>query len=368
MNLHGLPDKNLLIVAFESDAEADVLRQLPAWRSQLRALRKNALPLIAIDAASGVAALSDWQSDAAPPLVLLAPPLSGISRAAGLQLIFDSFGYRRYNRPLGHDNVFSNQAYVSGHGMTDLADVEAHAETFAETVGVLAPLQPSGTIWDLHAPLSPRRLLANANTRVVHLVRDPRDVTVSAYFFFKRSTERAQGPFRASLTERDFDAAQKEEALIQLIDGGYSALSPAGFTRHRTPRQMLDAMAATLNEPRVFTLRYELQHTDGQGQYDRLIDWLTAAAGGKAPKDRARLVTDAIDRGTFAHQTGGAMVEGVHTEAPAASPTGHLRKGIVGDWRNHFTPAVARAFNDSVGGLLIECGFESDRDWWRNLT
>ncbi|MBM3514222.1 MAG: sulfotransferase domain-containing protein, partial [Alphaproteobacteria bacterium] len=51
--------------------------------------------------------------------------------------------------------------------------------------------------------------------------------------------------------------------------------------------------------------------------------------------------------------------------APAASPTGHVRKGIVGDWRNHFTPAVARAFHDSVGSLLIDCGFETNRDWWK---
>ncbi len=41
----------------------------------------------------------------------------------------------------------------------------------------------------------------------------------------------------------------------------------------------------------------------------------------------------------------------------------HERKGVAGDWRNHFTPRVVRAFKDRFGGLLMDLGYERDLDW-----
>ena len=41
----------------------------------------------------------------------------------------------------------------------------------------------------------------------------------------------------------------------------------------------------------------------------------------------------------------------------------HERKGIAGDWRNHFTDRVKRAFKDRYGPLLVATGYASDLDW-----
>jgi len=35
----------------------------------------------------------------------------------------------------------------------------------------------------------------------------------------------------------------------------------------------------------------------------------------------------------------------------------HERKGISGDWRNHFTPLVTQKFNEQYGSLLIDAGY-----------
>jgi lipopolysaccharide transport system ATP-binding protein len=41
----------------------------------------------------------------------------------------------------------------------------------------------------------------------------------------------------------------------------------------------------------------------------------------------------------------------------------HLRKGIPGDGKNHFSDKVKEAFKESYGDLLIETGYESNFDW-----
>lgn len=42
---------------------------------------------------------------------------------------------------------------------------------------------------------------------------------------------------------------------------------------------------------------------------------------------------------------------------------GTARKGIVGDWRNHFTDAHVSQFKETCGEFLIELGYERDLDW-----
>jgi lipopolysaccharide transport system ATP-binding protein len=41
----------------------------------------------------------------------------------------------------------------------------------------------------------------------------------------------------------------------------------------------------------------------------------------------------------------------------------HERKGIVGDWRNYFTPRIARLFKCYFGEYLIATGYEKDFSW-----
>jgi Sulfotransferase domain len=41
----------------------------------------------------------------------------------------------------------------------------------------------------------------------------------------------------------------------------------------------------------------------------------------------------------------------------------HYRKGVHGDWRSHFTPAIARRFKALFGDLLVMGGYENDADW-----
>ena len=43
--------------------------------------------------------------------------------------------------------------------------------------------------------------------------------------------------------------------------------------------------------------------------------------------------------------------------------TSHERKGVAGDWRNHFTDKVKKAFKGWYGSVLIATGYEKDFNW-----
>lgn len=44
-----------------------------------------------------------------------------------------------------------------------------------------------------------------------------------------------------------------------------------------------------------------------------------------------------------------------------------MRKGIVGDWKNHFTREIAKEFNDHLGKFMLERGYVDNLDWWKEL-
>jgi hypothetical protein len=62
-----------------------------------------------------------------------------------------------------------------------------------------------------------------------------------------------------------------------------------------------------------------------------------------------------VERYSFKRQTG---------RAPGTEDrTSFARKGIQGDWRNHFTREAAQVFDHYAGDLLIELGYETNHRW-----
>ena len=45
----------------------------------------------------------------------------------------------------------------------------------------------------------------------------------------------------------------------------------------------------------------------------------------------------------------------------------HRRKGIAGDWRNHFDRDLGELFENAFPGLLTDLGYEESAEWWRLL-
>ena len=68
------------------------------------------------------------------------------------------------------------------------------------------------------------------------------------------------------------------------------------------------------------------------------------------------LLEEAVQRHSFSILAGG--------RAPGQEDRGsHYRKGVAGDWRNHFTVELARRFEHLYGDMLLLAGYETKKGW-----
>jgi len=165
------------------------------------------------------------------------------------------------------------------------------------------------------------------------VLRDLRDTLVSLHF---SSTVSHQLLNLSMVKDREFLTAQTfEEGLISTIHGKLGAIS-------RIQRSWVQS-----GEP---ITRYEdLVANDFAILKSEFIDRL------KLPITEEQLQA-AVDKHRFDKQTGGRK----RGEEDVSS---HHRKGIAGDWKNHFTPKVTQAFKEKFGQVLIETGYEKDLNW-----
>lgn len=216
--------------------------------------------------------------------------------------------------------------------------------------------------------------------RGLHVVRDPRDVLVSAYFSHLHShpTEdwNALEPHRQAL-----QSASKEEGLLLEMD----------FSR----QQFDDMTAWNYDQEHILELQMETLTGSPVQEFARVADffsWLderepVGVEGtlqvmqlrlnrlnqkgrrfmpGNVPMfpvPQRRLQTmprsemaRIVRANSFENLSGGRSRGEENTRS-------HYRKGTPGDWKNHFTPAITQRFKERHGDLLLKLGYESDPHW-----
>lgn len=112
--------------------------------------------------------------------------------------------------------------------------------------------------------------------------------------------------------------------------------------------QGLAMVASTWARSDDLVVRYEDILDDQFGSFRRIFDHC------QIPIADDRLATIVKCR-SFEAVTGRARGQ--------ESATSHHRRGVAGDWKNHFTPDLTREFKSRYGHLLIITGYEPDADW-----
>jgi hypothetical protein len=165
------------------------------------------------------------------------------------------------------------------------------------------------------------------------VIRDLRDTLVSAYFSFKYSHPLIDD--RMKMRRRDLSELDPEAGMLYLMD------------------EWLDRSAEIQRswiEAREPILKYEQLLDDDLNLLERML------IGECGLPVRPELLRKAILDNRFESMTGGR-------KRGSEEILAHERKGVAGDWRNHFTDKTKTAFKARYGGLLVETGYERDLCW-----
>ncbi len=169
------------------------------------------------------------------------------------------------------------------------------------------------------------------DVQFVTIYRDPRDVLVSASFYV------ATLPVERGGWGPSYQQLPPAERIATLIEEG-------DF--------LLTRLEAWFQSPIAYKVRYEDLLTDPARSLAALTRQLNLNT---SAEDVQRVVT----RHAFTSKTGRTRGE----ERPAA----FLRKGIAGDWKNHFDAACRHAFKHAKEGrwnqLLVDMEYESSLHW-----
>ncbi|MFG0327258.1 MAG: sulfotransferase domain-containing protein [Phycisphaerales bacterium JB037] len=199
-----------------------------------------------------------------------------------------------------------------------------------------------------HWPYHPKR------KRTIYLYRDGRDLAVSGFFHRMRNMNQPDLPasMRAELKKRydrlfgpGYDPADTRALLPRFIEDTYER--PWGvrmtWTRH------IESWYDPDRHAHVAFVSYEQLLEDCSGELARVIGHV---AGKPLPDWK---IDSAVEKFSIARQTG---------RKAGQEDRGHfIRKGIAGDWKNHFTREAAEVFDRYAGETLIRLGYEPDRSW-----
>jgi Sulfotransferase domain len=181
---------------------------------------------------------------------------------------------------------------------------------------------------------------------VVVVWRDGRDVMASWYhhclFVNEHNNERLVRRTRKELSFSDYEDVRAN--LPEFIE--------YAFTRQAHPRfSWSDFVRRWYSRKGVCYVYYEDLHKDAAKELQRIFFELT---GNRLSSDKA---TATAEQFSFSRLSGRKPGE--------ESKGSFMRKGIVGDWRNNFSPDAREVFDHYAGNELLLLGYEQDRTWVR---
>lgn len=179
------------------------------------------------------------------------------------------------------------------------------------------------------------------------LVRDGRDVMVSAYHHFlhqnDRNSNRLVEIWRNRMPFKEFENVRRNlPAFIKVFHHEFKAGG-----RHQNWSSF---HSSYFSAPDIHLVKYEDLLTDGPFMMREAVEFL----GFPRPSiDHCKQTCERFSFQTQANRNAGEERSG-----------SFLRKGISGDWKNNFSPEACSVFNHYYGNTLIQLGYERDHKWF----
>jgi hypothetical protein len=215
--------------------------------------------------------------------------------------------------------VYYEQAHTGSH------DFDFPKNTFSRLKNALVVLK-----LHVHGSANNAGILEQAELNYVVIFRDLRDVAVS-YFFYVKNT-----PWHPEYA-RYKDVSSCTEGLYLFAEN----ILPA---YHR----WVESWSA-VSSARCLIVKYEEMRADSLNVFSKILKHYKI----QLPADEVQQI---LDRNSFKALSKGRS-EG---QGDAGS---FFRKGISGDWKNHFNEELKAIYKKEIGDFLIKYEYEKDLNW-----
>lgn len=156
----------------------------------------------------------------------------------------------------------------------------------------------------------------------VYIYRDPRDICVSSYFYFGQPSI------------------------------NYTICAMAGLLEKKIPLPFLKWPRTMKEHKEYYTIAI---------RYEDLLETPTETLWGIVRALTGLELTESRIAETFERQRFDVILERFPDHKH------FMRKGIIGDWENHFKRDDGRLFQEYFGRLMLDQGYIDDGDWWEEL-
>ena len=179
-----------------------------------------------------------------------------------------------------------------------------------------------------------------------HMIRDPRDITVSAYFYHLWCDEEW-----CNIPKKEYNNMSYKKYLNSLSQeqGILFEMKNNLEKGHTTGSVIEDISRWNYSNPRIIELKYEDVILNPEDWFVRIFK--KYGFNEKETKKALKIV----EKYSFKGRTGRKL--GVEDKKS------HMRKGTPGDWKNHFTEDHKDEFIKQYGDILIKLGYEKDKNW-----
>ena len=184
---------------------------------------------------------------------------------------------------------------------------------------------------------------AASSVRASHVIRDPRDLVVSAYFYHLRTSE--EWCARPNPAHEDLPCDVSYQDHLRSISKEAGLIYEMQHVSGRVTEKMAEW---DYDRPNCLELKFEQIVGNEQATFAEVFDWY-----GVPERLKSKLLDfvskNARGRLRFWKSFGARR---------------HIRKGShVGQWKSHFTPSVKAAFKERYQLVLEHLGYEEDHKW-----
>lgn len=190
-----------------------------------------------------------------------------------------------------------------------------------------------------------------------HVIRDPRDICVSAYFSHRNSHSTDVWPELVQY-RRELVGLSKEYGLLREFEFSQQFLNSISEWNYSCENIYELKFEELIERPyETFIAIFKFLNLI---QEDKKITNKILINAPRFLKSKTKLnakeLLGIVYENRFSKKTGNRQ-RGIENSSH------HYRKGIAGDWKNHFSKKHKELFKELYGDLLIKLKYENDYDW-----